>query len=80
METFKTGNKNALSSLLGYISTRDFFKNTREVLKKHEPQVNASRTSRALKKTPKFLYNSIMYEENVFHFFYKCIVNCARSY
>ena len=53
METFKAGNKNALSSLLGYISTRDFFKNTGEVLKKHEPQANASRTSRVFKKKKK---------------------------
>ena len=38
--------KNAPSQLLSYISTRDFFNNTREVLEKHEPQANASRTSR----------------------------------
>ena len=40
--------KNAPSASLSYISTRDQFKNTREVLAKHEPQVNASRTSRVL--------------------------------
>ena len=63
--------KNAPSALLSYISMRVFIKNTREVLEKHEPQANASRTSRVFLKNPKCLYNSTMYEEQVFYFFYK---------
>ena len=37
---------------MSYISTWDFFKNTREVLEKHEPQADASRTSRVFLKIP----------------------------
>ena len=47
------------------------FKNTREVLEKHEPQASVSRTSRVFLKIPNCLYNSIMHEEQVFYFFYK---------
>ena len=43
----------------------------REVLEKHEPQVNASRTFRVFLKNSKCLYNSTMYKEQVFYFFYK---------
>ena len=63
--------KNARRALLSYISTRDFFKNTREVQEKHGLQANASCTSRVFLKNPKCLYNSTMYEEQVFYFFYK---------
>ena len=62
--------KNAPSALLSYKSTRDFLR-TREVLEKHEPQANASRTSRVSLKNPKYLCISTMYEEQVFYFFYK---------
>ena len=51
------------------------FKNTREVLEKHEPQANASCTSRVSLKSPKCLYNSKMHEEQVFYFFYKILTN-----
>ena len=47
------------------------FKNMREVLKKHELQVNASCASRVFFKNPKCLYNSTMYDEQDFYFFYK---------
>ena len=57
-----------------------FFKNAREVLEKHEPQGYASRTSRVFLKNSKCLYNSTMYEEQVFISFIKCIMNFARSY
>ena len=46
-------------------------KNTREVLEKHGPQANASCTSQVFLKNLKCLYNSAMYEEQVFYFFYK---------
>ena len=59
------------SALLSYISKAGFFKNMREVLEKHELQANASHTSQVFLKYPKCLYNSIMYEEQVFYFFYK---------
>ena len=72
--------ENAPSALLSYKSRRDFFKNTREVLERQESQANASRTSRVFLKNPKCLYNSTMYEEQVFISFIKCIVNCVRSY
>ena len=42
------------------------FKNTREVLEKHEPQANTFHTARVFLKIPKCLYNSTMYEEQVF--------------
>ena len=48
-----------------------YFKNTREVLEKHEPQANACRTSQVFLKNLKFLNNSTMYEQQVFYFFYK---------
>ena len=48
-----------------------FFKNKREVLEKHELQANASCTSQVFLKNPKCLYNSTMYEEQVFYFFNK---------
>ena len=48
-----------------------FFKNTREVLEKHEPQANASCTSLVFLKNPKHLYKSRIYKEHVFYFFYK---------
>ena len=41
-----------LTALLSYFSTWDF-KNMREVLEKHEPQANASRTSQVFLKNPK---------------------------
>ena len=41
------------------------------MLEKHEPQPNASRTSRVFLKSPKGLYNSTIYEEQVLYFFYK---------
>ena len=41
-------------------------KNTREVLEKYELQANASCTSRVFLKNPKCLYDSTMYEEQVF--------------
>ena len=47
------------------------FKNTIEVLEKHEPQASASGTSQVFLKNPKCLYNSTMHEEQVFYFFYK---------
>ena len=48
------------------------------MLEKHELQVNASRTSGVFLKNPKCLiYNSTMYEEQVFCFFCKIIVNCT---
>ena len=73
--------KNAPSALLSYISTRDFFKNTREVLKKHEPQANAFRTSRVfLKKIPCAYIIQRRARNKFFISFIKCIVNCARSY
>ena len=44
--------KNVPSTLLSKISTQDFFfKNTREVLEKHELQANASCNSRVFLKT-----------------------------
>ena len=47
----------------------------------HEPKASASRTSRVFLKIPKYLYNSIMLEEQgLFISFIKYIVNCARSY
>ena len=47
----------------------------------HEPKASASRTSRVFLKIPKYLYNSIMLEEQGrFISFIKYIVNCARSY
>ena len=63
--------KNAPSAFLSYISVQDFFKNMREVLEEHEPQANASRTSQEFLRNPKWLYNSTMYEEEVFYLFYK---------
>ena len=49
-----------------------FLKDTREVLGKHEPQANASHSTRVFLKNPKCLiYNSTMPEEKVFYFFYK---------
>ena len=51
---------------------RVFKNSTREVLEKHELQAIASRTSRVFLKNPKYLiYNSTMYEEQGFYFFYK---------
>ena len=38
------------------------------MLEKHELQANASRTSLVFLKNPKCLYNSTMYEEQVFYF------------
>ena len=61
----------APSALLSYINTRNFFNNTREVLEKQVLQATASHTSRVLSKNPKCLYNSTVYEEQVFYFFYK---------
>ena len=47
----------------------------------HGPKASASRTSRVFLKIPKYLYNSIMLEEQgLFISFIKYIVNCARSY
>ena len=69
--------RNVLSPLLSYISMQDFFKNTREVLEKHELQENASHTSRVFLKNSKCLCNSTMYEEQVFISFIKCIMNCT---
>ena len=43
------------------------------MLEKHEPQANASRTYRVFLKIPKCLYNSTMYEEQVFG------IACART-
>ena len=64
--------KKAPSELSSYISTAaGFFKNTREVLEKHEPQASVSRTSRVFLKIPKCLYNSTMHEEQVSYFLYK---------
>ena len=47
--------KNAPSALLSYIQHAGLFKNTREVLEKHEPQANASRTSRVFLKKSQVL-------------------------
>ena len=63
--------KKAPSALLSYIRHAGIFKNTIEVLEEHEPQANASRTSRVFLKNPKCLYNSTMYQEHDFLFFYK---------
>ena len=54
-----------------YIKHVGFFKNKREVPEKHELQANSSRSSQVFLKSPKCLYNSTMYEEQVFYFFYK---------
>ena len=43
------------------------FKSMREVLEKHEPQANVSRTYRVFLKIPKCLYNSTMCVEQVAH-------------
>ena len=66
--------KNAPSALFSYIIEHaGVFKNTREVLDKHEPQASASRTSRAFlnysKITEQFTRNKF------FIYFIKCIVN-----
>ena len=47
-----------------------FLKNMREVLEKHDPQVDASRTSRVLLKIPNACIHcsSTMFEEQVFLF------------
>ena len=46
--------------------------NTREVLERHGPQANASRTSRVFLTNPKRLYNSTMYDQQVsFKFLFK---------
>ena len=58
-----------------------FFKNTREVLEKHELQVNAlidSHFSNVLIKSKVLIYNSTMYEEQGFYFFYK--MYCVHIY
>ena len=68
--------KNAPSALLSYISTQDFFKNTKEVLEKHEPQANVSWTSRA----PSAYITQQCTRNKFFISFIKCIVNCVRSY
>ena len=54
-EYFVKEMKNAPSALLSKISTKDFFKNTREVLGKNEPQAKASRTSRVFLKKSEVL-------------------------
>ena len=42
-------------------------------MEKHEAQLSAFRTSRVFLKLPKCLYNSTMYEDEVFYFFYKML-------
>ena len=49
-----------------------FYKNMREVLRKHESQANASvALLDVLKNLKCLIYNSSLYEEEVFYFFYK---------
>ena len=67
----KYRNKKCAKCIVELYKHVGFFKNMREVLEEHEPLANASRTSRVFLKNPKCLYNSTMYEEQVFHFFYK---------
>ena len=71
--------KNAPSALLSYISTRDFFKITKEVLRKHEPQANALRISRVFLKIPRAHITQQCTRNKVFICFIKCIVSCART-
>ena len=56
-------NKKCAECIVELYKYTGFIKNTTEVLEK---QTNASRTSRVFLKNPKCLYNSTMYEEQVF--------------
>ena len=61
------------SALLSYTSTREFLRTQEKCIEKHELQPSASHTSRVFLKTPKCLYNSTMYKDEVFYFFYKML-------
>ena len=58
-------NKKRAECIVELYKHAGLFKNTREVPEKHEPQANASRTSR--------------HEEQVFYFFYKILTNKIRK-
>ena len=64
-------NKKCAECILELYKHVEFFKNTREVLEKLEPQANASCSTRVFLKNSKCLHvdNSTMHEEQVFFSF-----------
>ena len=52
LDVYKRNKKRSECIVELYIKHAGFFKNTREVLEKHESQANASRTSRVFLKIP----------------------------
>ena len=73
--TEKSKNYYVNSALLSYTLYKHagIFKNTREVLVKHQPQASASRTSRVSLEISKCLYpgDLMLHKEQVVYFFYK---------